>query len=415
MLGEIELLSITFSHKEDMANMRKCCYYRILFLLLIFIINNETICGDNGFIGVDGGLGGGGGGGRIDNVSIETLEKGMTKDEKIMTVKSIFEGLKEVVDQSGDSDLKEAFKTLDNFNTYAEVVYESITNGDSISVTAQKVIEKYVDKEIIGKVKEKAIKTVLEKAGLGIAGEVYAGVKIYQITYNAGKWGVYGVVSALPDGVKDKMANSEIGQKLEGVSNWTSGVLDDAAAGAKEIGGYIASGFRFLFKRKSKDEDKKKENSTPNKEKAPDSNNGKNGDMTSYPKDDMPSNGSQSGDQVCYPDDDKPWGDSQPGDLVSLPIDDGKPEISLPGDLVSLPDDDDGQGDGDSIVGSLLDNVGVPLPTVHYTRLLYIFSGEKMSDTLSDQLNSLVTGKFLKSLSQEVERLKKDWANFTKF
>lgn len=145
------------------------------------------------------------------------------------------------------------------------------------------------------------------------------------------------------------------------------------------------------------------------------------GDQVSLPEDDVPDDEPQSGDQVCRPEDSNNQDDTpQSGDSISMPKDDDKSgdgDKVQPDDSVSHPDDNVEHGNGapsndsDSQVGYL----GVPMPSVHYTRLLYLFSGEEFKNIGEDQLKGLVNGKTLNKLKKEVNNLKRDWGNFSQF
>ncbi|MBQ9366516.1 MAG: hypothetical protein IJT83_01955, partial [Victivallales bacterium] len=130
-----------------------------------------------------------------------------------------------------------------------------------------------------------------------------------------------------------------------------------------------------------------------------------------------------SGDLVCRPGEGEPptgdlvsmpgEGGTPTGDLVSMPGEGEQPpmeEISVPivGDIGLIGGDAPGEGTtqpGDST--SL--PIGVPLPSIHYSRLLFIFSGEANTDVVKD-----IT-KNLGNITKEVERYKQDWNNITQF
>lgn len=354
----------------------------------------------------------------------DTIEETVIKVLTQYTKDHIKDKAKDYIKEKLKEQIKEkSFELLSNTAGAAKTIVVSYKAGKWIVYSAVSSL----DKETLDKLANSPVGQKFEKLNDKIEWLVFENPKEVLTDWTNTVLGEFGtnidevkeVVIEIKESIKETLedANEAVIDTGNAVIETTGTIWENATEGARDIWGRISSLWGGNKKKEEPSPKKTKPDSGDKNEKENNNNTGgiASGDLVSQPEDGRPGYESQSGDQVCYPDDDKPWGDSQPGDLVSLPIDDGKPEISLPGDLVSLPDDDDGQDDGDSIGDLLIDNIGLPLPTVHYTRLLYFFSGEEISNTLSDQLDSLLSSKFLKNLKKEVERLKQDWANFTKF
>ena len=341
------------------------------------------------------------------------------------------------------SNISGAAGKIEKAAEYGMVLKDCIDNDADFVDTVEALGSKFV-KDQISDMKNKGLKELGKMSRtITVYNQVNNAIATYELTYEAGKWGVYAVVSTMPDDMKDKMARSKLGKTLEGVSEgityWVFenpknvlendfmpfvdknilpaiqndglekfartttesvetvlGYAGDALNEAKEYAGEALSKANesilnvgqtildfFGSWRKPKTQEK------DNKDKGK-SANGK------YSNDGAEGEGYDNGEKEKY-------------NYVYQYVDNGSGyepgDTYQEGDTLSRPEDNDATGkayqDGDA-VGKPEDDgeyewdipFGVPLPDIGWRRLLYLFSGEDIGNEIADLWNTDWAGSF---------------------